>query len=669
MSLPACGFRYGLLTSSPTLASASRVDPSLLFCSPACRTLTINFPRPVLRLLTILAFASALLHAETITTRDDAVGRSLNHWATDETAAGFSALQYENRDGNHSLLPDLYKRLHRVVHLPEEIKEGMDKGFPNQLRKLPTIGNCSMSGTPDTIGSLPRTMFMHPLGHEILSAQYAANNLFIFPEHMDHDPGANGVGGWGDLFPVNHPGVLITQGSSGSDMAYVKALLAAAAALRPEVQEFLIRRGVLMPALQALLRQNSTLVETESDYFTGKAHPVVFDAATLDELKLVTAAQVMSLLSVPPVARLRLLTPPVARPGIDFFEVPQVAPQVLGSQPACVACVYRTSADFQDVRLSAEGSSDPGAKPLSFKWVLLQGDPAHVQIIPAEEGTQASVRIRWQPAMLATSGIRSHRVDIGLFASNGLKWSAPAIFCMAMLPNEQRFFDDQGRLTEICYEAGNPELGLPRKDDDPRWESFSKALKTQPLLALALEKAVVASPRAGAEQIINRIADQPDYFIKHQAKLLPLATKSSKATALTDLRAELKRLTDLGVLVESADGDFSIVHGADALTAADRYYLRQLHLTVLSQVLLPGLMERSPAPLFVDSRLSMTKAWRDVYHYGPDGKRTGWTRHSQGRTWRFNPTGQLLLEEKTVPVHYQANGNRLVFTPQLEPAK
>lgn len=623
----------------------------------------------MLRLLTILLLASALLHAETITTRDDAVGRSLNQWATDETAAGFSALQYENRDGGHSPLPAIYKRLHRVTHTSEEIKEGMDKGFPNQLRKLPTIGNCSMSGTPDTIGCLPRTMFMHPLGHEILSAQYAANNLFIFPEHLDHDPGANGVGGWGDLFPVNHPGVLITQGSSGSDMPYVKALLAAAAALRPEVQEFLIRKGVLMPALQALLRQNSTLVETEADYFTGKAHPVVFDPATLDELKLVTAAQVMSLLSVPPVARLRLLTPPVARPGIDFFEVPQITQQVLGSQPACVACVYRTSADFQDVRLSAEGSSDPGAKPLNYKWVLLQGDPERVQITPNEEGTQASVRIRWHPAQQAASGIRSHRVDIGLFASNGLKWSAPALFCMAMLPNEQRFFDEQGRLAEIYYEAGNPELGLPRSDDDPRWETFPKALKSQPLLALALEQAVVASPRAGAEQTINRIADQPDYFIKHQARLLPLAAKSPKTTALTDLRAELKRLTDLGVLVESADGDFSIAHSPETLTAADRYHLRQLHLTVLSQVLLPGLLERSPAPLFVDPRLSMAKAWRDVYHYDADGKRTGCTRHSQGRTWRFNAAGQLLLEDKTAPVLYQAEGTRLVFQPQAEPAK
>jgi hypothetical protein len=58
-----------------------------------------------------------------------------------------------------------------------------------------------------------------------------------------------------------------------------------------------------------------------------------------------------------------------------------------------------------------------------------------------------------------------------------------------------------------------------------------------------------------------------------------------------------------------------------------------------------------------------------VYHYDADGKRTGWTRHSQGRTWRFNAAGQLLLEDKTAPVLYQAEGTRLVFQPQAEPAK
>lgn len=617
----------------------------------------------MLRLLSIFTLASAVLHAETITTRDDAVGRSLNQWATEETAAGFGALQYENRDGDHSLLPDIYKRLHRVLPSPDEVKEARDKGFPNQLRKLPTIGNCSMSGTPDTIGSLPRTMFMHPLGHEILSAQYAANNFFIFPEHLDHDPGANGVGGWGDLFPVNHPGVLITQGSSGSDMPFVKAMLATAAALRPEVQQHVIRNGVLMPTLQALLRQSSTRVQNESDYFTGSAHPVVFDGATLDELKMITSAQVMSLLSVPPVARLRLLSAPAARPGIDFFEPATVTQEMLGAQPSCIARVYRTSADAEDLRLSAEGSTDSGGKPLTYKWVLLQGDPARVQIAPNEDGTQATVRVRWHPPLLAASGIRTHRVDIGLFASNGLSWSAPAMLCVAMNPNERRFFDDKGRLTEIHYEAGNPELGLPTSDDDPRWQVFSKALKTQPLLSAALKQPFAASTRAGAVQIIDSLADDPQFFIRHQAKLLPLATKSPKTTALTELRAELKRLTGLGVLVESADGDFTTANATSALTEADRYYLRQLHLTVLSQILMPGFMERSPAPLFVDPRLSMPKAWRDVYHYDDAGKRAGWTRHHAGRTFRFDANGHLILNDQPVPVSYRVEGRQLLFDP------
>ena len=56
-----------------------------------------------------------------------------------------------------------------------------------------------------------------------LYRQYRGGQLYVYPEHRDHDPGHNGQGGYGDLFPTNSPCVVISQGSSGSDRAFVRA--------------------------------------------------------------------------------------------------------------------------------------------------------------------------------------------------------------------------------------------------------------------------------------------------------------------------------------------------------------------------------------------------------------------------------------------------------------
>jgi len=46
--------------------------------------------------------------------------------------------------------------------------------------------------------------------------------------------------GWGDLFQVNTPYLVISQGSSGTDQPFLRAFVSAAAALQPETQQRLI---------------------------------------------------------------------------------------------------------------------------------------------------------------------------------------------------------------------------------------------------------------------------------------------------------------------------------------------------------------------------------------------------------------------------------------------
>ena len=669
--------------------------------------------------------------ADRITTREDAAGRSLQQWFEEGRAAGFDALQYENHDGQHSPLPaNVYPKLRQRKSTEQEIKAHLDKGPMGAVRPAPTIGNCSMSGQPEDVGSLPRLYMNDKAGSAVLFQHYMNNNLFVYPEHRDYDPGANGVGGYGDMYPANTPCLLTSQGSSSSDMPFVKALLAMAASLRPEIQSMVIRHHILAPTLHAIFRQNTTLIANDADYFTGAAHPPVFDASALDELRMVTAAQLVSPLSIPPVALVEVLSERKAVAGKDFMDRPEITSETIATTPAFVSRAFRSMEQVYEMRVSARHSIDVEHHDLIYRWVLLQGDPKLVEIVPENDGLEAKLKVRWHPPMHAATVIRTHRVDIGLFVGTGIAWSAPAFVSFYMLPSELRFFDDQGRLSEVLGEAGNPELGLPSLLADEHWlslielaakdgDSLARKLVMkqfsaseldvltkqwsvlQPLQQAleqvpkekrgesskqrtALEQAITttlatsATSRAGEaitlqasiERVLNAIADDESLFLTNQEAVLKLAGTSSKADALTALRANLKRLTDLGVLIEQADGSFSTEHSREHLSALDRSCLRELNLTVLSHVLLPGLLERSPATLFVDPRLGVRKPWRDVFHYDAMGQRTGWTRHAAGRVWHFNREGQVTGDDdKAVPVTYRVVADRLTFEPATSEGK
>ncbi len=560
-----------------------------------------------------------------------------------------------------------------------------------------------------------------------LNQQYLSNNLAIYPEHLDHDPGANGVGGYGDLYPANSASIIITQGSSFTDMPFVNAALTTIAAFDPDLLTELIRKRLLMTTVQAVMRQSLKTVKSEADYLTSKAHPVVFDGANLDEEKMVIAAHSMTRPAVPPVVLIRAVSESDAKPGRDFFEKPAITSERLSDTPLNIARVFRANDSEHELTVATAGSGDMMNRPLSFKWVLLQGDPALVSIRPDDKGG-ATIRVKWHMPMTGASGIRSHRVDIGVFANNGVSTSAPAFITFYMLPNENRFYDDKGRVNEIYYEAPNPELGLPDTDSDMRWldvlrafaerednlrgKLIAQALRADALKGIekiwlsfkprraalehlqkdetkkddaakmktALEKDIavgISGPAPDAEketlrQMIargfNRIANTAELFPTLQRDIEKLATQSTASNAPADLAASVKRLIDLGILIEQAGGAISTVHSSDKLTAGERHQLRCLNLTILSQALYPDALKRSTAPLWGDPRLTTPKAWRDLMRYDADGNPAGWLRYYNRRMFRFDAEGRLLPEGsgKPEPMTYSEENGRLVFSAPVE---
>ena len=675
-------------------------------------------PMAALRSLAFLTLGFSLVHAQQqpVTTRGDEVAKQLNEWFINGTAAGLKAITYENRDGQHSPLNTaLYPQLQVHKALAGEI------GAATQLRQQPTLGNCSMAASAVQLGCLPRFYMMDPGGNRFLAQQYLTNNLFIYPEHQDHDIGANGIGGYGDLLPVNTPALLISQGSSFSDQPFLQALLSTTAAFPPDTQKLLLAKRILCPTLQSIFRRSYKRVQTPEDYFTGKAHPVVFDGTQIDEEKMVRTAHEMTPEKIPPIVVMQIIEETKIEAGKHYFEHAGPYPWQLADTPASIARVLRGNEAVHGLLLSLEKTLNPVKGPVQMRAVLLQGDPRFVSIESAPDKPIMRIRVRWQPPVVNSTGIRSHRIDIGLFADNGASISAPAILSFYMLPNEMHFFDEQGRVSEIHYQTHNPDYGLPAADTDPRWikvllafslkdthlrsrlvdqiltpaernglqklylglkpqsdalataerdeqrkdeaarlrQQLGEAVRTA--LNARVENTTSLTARQTIEKVLNSIASFHSFYLGSQRELNALATTSPKATAVADVRAELHRLIMQGVLIEQASGQIDTMSPPDQLSLGERHMLRGLNLTLLSQVLFPDVLERSTAPAYVSPRLTTPKQWRDVYRYDPDsGQRLGWIRYAKARIANFDAAGRLLPDGpkgKSIPVIYLKDEN------------
>jgi hypothetical protein len=93
--------------------------------------------------------------------------------------------------------------------------------------------------------------------------------------------------------------------------------------------------------------------------------------------------------------------------------------------------------------VSAEDSRDANDRPLEFNWQLLQGDPERVTIEPLEGGARARITLDWHDPFPISEEVplETARVDIGVFANNGVHDSAPAILSWYFPPSETRVYE------------------------------------------------------------------------------------------------------------------------------------------------------------------------------------------------------------------------------------
>ena len=403
-----------------------------------------------------------------------AIGRLLRTWYAEGRAAGNHGDFYDNHDVDHSNLNyGQFPQLARIEYDHPVQQRQFHNGLQNWfLFNQVVLGNSSTAITNSPVWrSLGRMAYTDPRSLLLHYTQYRTNQLYVYPEHHDHDAGHNGEkNGYGDVFPANTPYVIISQGSSGSDQPFLDAVACTLAAFRPKVKQSLVKHGMLMPAVQMILRRTYAAVEKPADYLTGRAHPTVFEGKLLDPEKMVRMANSIRAGSEPPLAQLVVVEEDTPVSGRDCFHVSNS--EKLFDTPSAIGRVVRSTNYWRRMVVSAEQSLDINKRPLTYRWVILRGDKSRIQIkYLNENGSRVELRVGYHERRWAgpLTQVDSNRVDIGAFVYNGVHPSAPAFVTFFSLDNEKRVYDQNGRIQSVQYtdhENGNyvdPVIDRPKR--------------------------------------------------------------------------------------------------------------------------------------------------------------------------------------------------------------
>lgn len=325
------------------------------------------------------------------------------------SAGGNAGDLYMNRDGGHSLLVVTNFPGLTAVSLDRDGRSrGLDLNAPNVLFPYPVFGNCSRAllGQP-LWRSIPRALLtMEPASLGRMAKLYLSNQTWVFPSNADTPP----VGTNGDVFASLAPYWITTAGRSYSDLPYLRAALEASRALRPDVKAEAVRRGLLAPTVQTLIRKSLAGVESEADYLTPRAHPTAFPPNGVQIHRLAAAAAALTAESIPPLAVIAVKPEPVAGKT--------ALPELTYGTAFAWAFVLRAEAETRAFTVAAQGAKE-------FAFVQTHGEGVDVKI---ERLSPSAAKVT-----VGRSGLSpTNRVDVAVVGRNpGTGWGAPSYVSFA----------------------------------------------------------------------------------------------------------------------------------------------------------------------------------------------------------------------------------------------
>ena len=351
-------------------------------------------------------------------------------------AAGNVGDLYDNRDDGHS-----------------KLQSGRRTQLTQILFDAPTLGNSSTAITKGNLWrSQPRFAMSNQRDAFRLWQLYANNHIYVFPSVRDHNPKAEK--GFGDLFPANTPYVLISQGRSSSDRPHLRAIQTILAALPRDVKARLTAEKLIAPMVQQIFRRGLKDVGPD-DYMTPKAHQSVVRGEDIDLGAMIRLAQAVRVDEIPPIVTLTMRRESPS----DHTIFADGLTEKLFDTPGAIARIWRGMRPERQYEIEAL-AEDPNGRPLTFHWRVLRGDAQRIGIEPMNDtGNRVRITLPWHdlaPVLGRPEGappIASPRVDIAVFADNGVQISAPAFFTMLYPAHQARTHDAEGRLLSIDHKV------------------------------------------------------------------------------------------------------------------------------------------------------------------------------------------------------------------------
>ena len=217
-----------------------------------------------------------------------------------------------------------------------------------------------------------------------------------------------------------------------------------------------------------IFRRSLQHVTSRESYLSGDAHPAAFEGYTINPARMVSLAQSIEADAIPPEVRIAVTAEDLGTEGVDFFGAG--LSEQLFDTPGAIARIWRSKAATRTMTVSAAATRDPNGRKLAFHWRLLQGDPEKVTITPSDDGTSATITLAWHDPFVISEDnpVTTSRVDVGVFASNGVHDSAPAIVSWYFPPTEKRRTRDRPR-RRPAHRRDRPRQPRPRLcRPDPR---------------------------------------------------------------------------------------------------------------------------------------------------------------------------------------------------------